>query len=146
MQILYFTKEDRVPLDAAEGMLPFSYKVEVPGMKKEYRFEMDTRLELLSVMMKSSSMLELQAVTDFDVIVFVPEYLDKISGVTEEELNWEDLQKQPGMIGLRTKKGDPLWDIAKENHTTIDEIRKTNQKPEEPLAEGTVILILKQVR
>ena len=146
VQILYFTKEDRVPLDAAEGMLPFSYKVEVPGMKKEYRFEMDTRLELLSVMIKSSSMLELQAVTDFDVIVFVPEYLDKISGVTEEELNWEDLQKQPGMIGLRTKKGDTLWDIAKENHTTIDEIRKTNQIPEEPLAEGTVILILKQVR
>lgn len=146
VQILYFTKEDRVPLDAVEGMLPFSYKIEVPGMKKEYRFEMNTKLELLSVMMKSSSMLELQAVADFNVIVFVPEDLDKICGVTEEELDWEALQKQPGMIGLRTKKNDTLWDIAKENHTTIDEIRKTNQIPEEPLPEGTAILILKQVR
>ena len=146
VQILYLTKEDDAPLDALEGMLPFSYKIEVPDMNKEYRYEMDTRLELLSVMMKSSSMLELQAVADFNVIVFVPEHLDKICSVTEEELDWEALQEQPGMIGLRTKQGDTLWDIAKAYHTTVDEIRKTNQIPEEPLAEGTAILLLKQIR
>ncbi|MCU6762811.1 Domain of uncharacterised function (DUF3794) [uncultured Roseburia sp.] len=146
VQILYFTKEDQAPLDAVEGMLPFSYKIEVPQITPDCRFELNTGIELLSVMMKSGSMMEIQSVADFNVIVFKPEEIERIKTVEETPADMEEIQRMPGMTGLRIKSGDTLWKIAKENHTTIAEIKRTNQLPDEPLPEGTTILLLKQVR
>lgn len=35
----------------------------------------------------------------------------------------EQLQKRPGLVGYIAKDGDSLWSIAKENHTTVEDIR-----------------------
>ncbi len=146
VQVLYVTQDDRTPLDAAEGMLPFSYKVEAPGIQKESRVELSAGLALLSVMMKSANILELQAVVQFNVMVFASEEIRRISSVEEEPADLKALQQMPGMLGLRTVRGDSLWRIAKENHTTIENIQNTNPGLQEPLAEGTEILLLKQIR
>ncbi len=145
VQVLYVTQEDRVPLDAAEGMLPFSYKIEAPGIQKESRVELHTGLALMSVMMKSANILELQAMINFNVMVFLPEEIARISSVGEGPADLEVLQQMPGMIGLRTVPGDSLWRIAKEHHTTMENIRNTNPDLKEPLAEGTEILLQKQI-
>ncbi len=146
VQILYLTKEDKVPVDATEGMLPFHYKIEVPGIHKQCRYELCGGMELMSVVMKNSSTLEVQAVVNFDVIVFSKETMERIEQVEETPLNMDILLEMPGMTGIRTKEGDTLWDIAKENHTTIEEIMRTNQLPEGPLPQGTAVLLMKQVR
>ena len=39
----------------------------------------------------------------------------------------EELQNRPGLGGaILQKAGDDLWTIAKENHTTIQDILETN--------------------
>lgn len=146
VQILYFTRDDSAPLDAAEGLIPFSRLVEAPGITPECRYEMDTDIVLLSVMIRSGNILEVQAVIDFNTIVFAPDGIEKICSAEEEKIDWDKIQQMPGMIGLRIREGDTLWNIARENHTTVAEIRRTNQLPEEPLDPGTMILLMKTIQ
>lgn len=143
--ILYFTREDHTPLDAVEGVLPFSQRVDVPGIQKGYRYELTANMEMMSAMMKDNSTFEVQAVADLDVIVFEPRQILRIEQVEEMPLNMEELLEQPGMMGIRTEEGDTLWKIAKENHTTVEKIQQTNDLPPEPVPAGTSILLLKQV-
>ena len=57
----------------------------------------------------------------------------------------EVLQESPGIVGYIVKEGDRLWDIAKDNFTTISEIVKTNQLSSEQIKGGDKILIIKTV-
>ena len=65
--------------------------------------------------------------------------------VEQSPLDMEELQQSPGIIGYIVKEGDQLWDIAKENFTTISEIVKTNQLSSEQVRGGDKILIIKTV-
>lgn len=145
VKILYLTQEDTVPIDAIEGLIPFQYEIEVYGMTPDCRYELGKGVSMLSVTLKNSSTLEVQAMLDFPVIVFAPEQIDTISGVKVEPLSMDELLELPGVTGIRVKAGDTLWSIAKENHTTRAAIRQTNETAEEPLRPGSVLLLLKQV-
>ena len=68
-----------------------------------------------------------------------------IEEIGEEPLDMEQLQNRPGLVGYITKEGDDLWQIAKENHTTIRDIMETNGWKEKELKPGDTILIVKQV-
>lgn len=57
----------------------------------------------------------------------------------------EALQESPGIIGYIAKEEDRLWDIAKENFTTISDIVSTNQLSSEQIKAGDKILIIKTV-
>ena len=57
----------------------------------------------------------------------------------------EALQESPGIIGYIAKDEDRLWDIAKENYTTISDIVSTNQLSSEQIKAGDKILIIKTV-
>ena len=63
----------------------------------------------------------------------------------EEALDMERLQNSPGLVGYIAKSGEDLWQIAKENHTTIRDIMETNGWKEKQLAPGDTILIVKRV-
>ena len=78
-------------------------------------------------------------------IVFEQQGVKKITEVEQVPLNMEELQESPGIIGYIVKEGDQLWDIAKENYTTISEIVKTNQLSSEQIRDGDKILIIKTV-
>ena len=71
--------------------------------------------------------------------------MKKITEVSQEALDLEELQQRPGIIGYIAREGDRLWDIAKENFTTIQEIMQTNQLPSEQIKGGDKILIIKTV-
>lgn len=145
IQVLYLTQDDAVPIDAVEGVVPFQYRIEAPGITSQCRYELGSDLNLLSVMMKNSSTLEVQALLDFHMIVFAREQMETIMSMKEEPVKMETLLSLPGLTGVRVKPGDSLWSIAKANHTTIDLIRQNNPKLEEPLKPGMVLLILKQI-
>lgn len=46
---------------------------------------------------------------------------------------------------LHCKDGDSLWSIAKENHTTVEDILRDNHRTDEDLRRGEKILIVKKV-
>lgn len=145
IQVLYLTQDDVMPIDAVEGLIPFQFTVEAPGITGNCRYDLKEDLNLLNVMMKNSSMLEIQAVLDFNLIVFTREEIANILSIEEEPLKLESLLSMPGLTGIRIKSGDTLWSVAKGNHTTQDAIRQNNPTLEEPLRPGAVLLLLKQM-
>ena len=145
VRILYLTQDDGMPIDAVEGLIPFQFTVEAPGITGDCRYDLKEGLNLLNVMMKNSNMLEVQAVLDFDLIVFAREAIANILSVEEEPLRLDSLLSMPGLTGIRIKPGDTLWSVAKENHTTQNVIRQNNPGLEEPLKVGNVLLLLKQI-
>ena len=82
---------------------------------------------------------------NLNCIIFEQQKIKKITEVGQEPLDMEELQESPGIIGYIAKEGDKLWNIAKENYTTIPEIVKTNQLPSEQIKGGDKILIIKTV-
>ena len=60
-------------------------------------------------------------------------------------MNKEQLQNRPGLVGYIAKDGDSLWSIAKENHTTVEDILRDNHRTDEDLRRGEKILIVKKV-
>ena len=144
VQVLYLTNSDSSPIGALEGMLPFQYVVEIPDITPDCRVEMNSMLELLSFLMKSSKELEVQAVVNIQALVTSHRELNLIRDVREEDLKIEELNNQPGMVGLTVTSQDNLWNIAKKYHTTVEAIRKTNHLEDKPVTDGMKILLMKE--
>lgn len=145
VRILFVTAEDSSPIGAAEAIIPFKQLIEVEHIEKDTRLELDCCLEQLSAILLDSSHVELKAVVDLNLIAFAQQKLKKIGEVQEEELNLTKLQQCPGITGYIVKEGDSMWDIAKENHTTIQNIIETNQLSGVQMKPGEKILIVKAV-
>ncbi len=145
MNILYVTADDRMPIASMKDILPFHYLIEVPGINESCRYHLQAGIDQLTTVMTDSSQVEVKAVLNLSSIVFEQQSIRKITEVEQEPLNLEELQESPGIIGYIAKEGDQLWDIAKENYTTISEIVKTNQLSSEQIKGGDKILIIKTV-
>ncbi|MCI8484446.1 MAG: DUF3794 domain-containing protein [Lachnospiraceae bacterium] len=145
MNILYVTADDRMPVASIKDILPFHYLIEVPGINGSCRFHLQAGIDQLTTVMTDSSQVEVKAVLSLNCIVFEQQKVKKITEVSQEPLDMEALQESPGIIGYIAKEGDQLWDIAKENFTTISEIMKTNQLSSEQIKGGDKILIIKTV-
>ncbi|NBH14946.1 DUF3794 domain-containing protein [Lachnospiraceae bacterium] len=143
--ILYVTADDRMPVASVKDVLPFHYLIEVPGINEDCRYHLQTGIDQLTTVMTDSSQVEVKAVISLNCIVFLQQQVKKITEVQQEPLDMEQLQESPGIIGYIAKEGDQLWDIAKENFTTISEIVKTNQLASEQIRGGDKILIIKTV-
>ena len=145
IQIIFLTSNDRAPVAATEAVLPFQCKVEIPGMRKESEYELDTSVEQLSLMMKSGKELELQAVIRIRALAVDRTEIRFLDTVDEKEMDMDEFHQRPSMVGLTFREGDSLWKIARMYHTTIAEICKTNGLENEHPAVGTHLLIIKQV-
>ena len=143
--ILYVTADDRMPVASVKDILPFHYLIEAPGIHKGCRYHLQTGIDQLTTVMTDSSQVEVKAALNLNCIVFEQQKINKITEIEQEPLNMEQLQDSPGIIGYIAKEGDQLWDIAKENFTTIAEIVKTNQLSSEQIKAGDKILIIKTV-
>ena len=99
----------------------------------------------MTTVMTDSTQVEVKAVVNLNCIVFEQQDVQKMTEVEEEPLDMEALQESPGIIGYIVKDQDRLWDIAKENYTTISDIVSTNQLSSEQIKEGDKILIIKSV-
>ena len=78
-------------------------------------------------------------------IAYIGRLIDNITDMREEALDMEQLQKRPGLVGYIAKDGDSLWSIAKENHTTVEDILRDNHRTDGDLRRGEKILIVKKV-
>ena len=99
----------------------------------------------MTTVMTDSTQVEVKAVVNLNCIVFEQQKVQKMTEVAEEPLDMEALQESPGIIGYVAKEQDRLWDIAKENYTTMSDIVSTNQLPSEQIKAGDKILIIKTV-
>lgn len=145
VQILYVTADDRTPLSSLKETVPFTHLIEVPGITQQSRYQLEACLEQLTTIMLDASQVEVKAVINLNSIVFEKNPMPRLVRVSEEPLDMEALQETPGIIGYIGRAGDRLWDIAKENFTTVANIRETNQLAEDTLKGGEKLLIIKTV-
>lgn len=144
-ELLYITTDDAMPIASATEIYPFEQLIEIPEPAEHMHTELDCRINQLSAVMLDSDHVEIKAVIDLNLLAFEEEIIDNITEIKEEPLDMEQLQNRPGLIGYIAKDGDSLWTIAKNNHTTVDEIMKDNQRTAETLSRGEKILIVKKV-
>lgn len=143
--VLYVTTDDKMPVASMRDVLPFHYLIEVPGINKNCRYHLQAGIDQMTTVMTDSTQVEVKAVINLNCIVFERQEIKKMTEVEEEPLDMEALQESPGIIGYIAKEQDRLWDIAKENYTTIADIVSTNQMSSEQIKAGDKILIIKTV-
>ena len=145
VQLLYVTADDKNPLASLKAVIPFHHMVEVPGITEYSRYQLEACMEQLTIVMLDAAQVEIKAVVNLNSIVFEQNQVARMADVKEEPLDLEALQDSPGIIGYIGRAGDTLWNIAKENFTTIANIKETNQLTEDVLTDGQKILIIKTV-
>ena len=161
-ELLYITTDDQMPIGSAREIYPFEQFIEIPQQmvrternkpegsetleqKNKLQTELDCRISQLSAVMLDQDHVEIKAVIGLNLLAFEQEQIDNITDTCEEPLDMEQLQKRPGLVGYIAKDGDSLWSIAKENHTTVEDILRDNHRTDENLRRGDKILIVKKV-
>lgn len=161
-ELLYITTDDQMPIGSAREIYPFEQLIEIPQQtartecnkpeelealerKNKLQTELDCRISQLSAVMLDQDHVEIKAVIGLDLLAFEQEQIDNITDTREEPLDMEQLQKRPGLVGYIAKDGDSFWSIAKENHTTVEDILRDNHRTDENLCRGEKILIVKKV-
>ena len=144
IQVLYIAADDKIPVNAVKGMIPFSHTVEVPGIHGKCTFEMIPVLGSVSSAMADSEEIEVRAELVFNSIVFEQIEIPVITDVSEKPLDMEAVERMPGIIGYIVQPGDTMWNIAKRFSTTADQIKKVNQLDNEILRKGQKLLIMRE--
>lgn len=145
VQLLYITTDDQMPVGAAYKIYPFEQLIELPKTERPVRIEQECAIVQLSATMLDQTHAEIKASIGVNLLAFVQEELEHITEINEENLDMEVLQQLPGLVGHIVKSGDTLWNIAKEYHTTVETIMRTNQKKDDSLQIGEKLLIVKDI-
>ncbi len=144
VRMLYIAASDDMPVGIAEGIVPFTRQIEAEGIQPSDRYELSAELDQLTVIMADNTQADIKAVIGLDAIVFQNRHMDLIDTMARVPEDMETYENQPGVAGYIVKEGDRLWDIAKENHTTVADIMQMNQLSAETVSRGDKLLIVRQ--
>lgn len=144
INVLYQSADDNVPLAASAGLLPFEQHIQIPDILSDSDIRMNAGLEQISGSLLGENEADIKAVVVLDVLVFNNIEEPIIADFEIEELNCSAREKEPGLIGYVVKRGDELWNIAKEFYTTVDTIMDINKLENDVVHEGDVILVMKE--
>lgn len=141
---LYVKADDTIPFDVWQGMVPFSHIVESNEIYPEMKYDITGDLEQVSVSLLGGGEVEVKAVLAFHIFLRKPEEVVNITGIDTEPMNMEEQENAPGITGYIVKKGDEIWDLAKQYSTTVEGIMEVNELSSGELKPGDKILIFKE--
>ena len=141
--ILYISSNEDIPLGSIKGNIPFEQLVEIPGILPDSMTVLESTIDQISTNMLGDGEIEVKAVVSLDVIAFDLVTLPMISDYMEEALDKGLRNKAPGLIGYVVKKGESLWDIAKQYYTTIADVMELNDLEQEEVNVGEMLLLAK---
>lgn len=145
IHILYLTSDEYMPMGHHEAFLPIEQLIEVPDSENMGWYDLQTDVQQLQVNLLDGMEYEVKATVNISVIAFQDIRVEKILTAEEVPLDMEVIQNQPGFVGYVVQENESLWDIAKNYHTTVEHIMKTNNLREEELPRGSKIMIVKEI-
>lgn len=145
VSLLYVALDDRHPLQTLEGILPFSYTVEVNNIHPDSLYQIEHALEQLGTVMLNSEEIEMKAVINLDTLVMDKSEETIITNVTEHPYDMKKIQELPGIVGYIVKPGDTLWKIAKKFYSTVDSIKAINELSDDRIKPGDRLVLMKKV-
>lgn len=144
INVLYQSADSSVPLAASAGVLPFEQHIQVPDILPDSDIRMTAGIEQISGSLLGENEADIKAIVVIDVLAFNNIEEPIIADFKIEELDCDARAREPGLIGYVVKKGDELWNIAKEFYTTIDTIMEINKLESDQIHEGDVLLVMKE--
>lgn len=144
ISFLYLRADDAMPFGGWQGMVPFSYLLECPGMSEDVRYNISYHVEQLSVNLAGSEAVEVKAVVAFDTFMRRPVPMQVITDVELTPISMEEMERRPGIVGYIVKDGDELWNLAKNYMTTVEGIKEVNELEGESIKAGDKLLIFKE--
>ncbi len=145
VDVLYVAADDQSPVRCLRGMLPFSYLVEVGGVKtQDVTYRVKPGLEQLSAMLLGNNEMEIKAVITLDSIVLESQTMNAIESAQIVSMDPKKFDEMPGIVGYVVQKGDTLWKIAKKFYASVDNIKSVNGLTGDDLMPGQKLLIIKE--
>lgn len=144
-ELLYITTDDKMPVGVVKEVYPFEQTVEIPVTNSRIRTELECGISQLSAVMLDQEHVEIRATVELKLLAFSQNELSNIVEIQEEIPDMEALSRRPGLVGYVAKTGDLIWNIAKENHTTVEQILQYNQRKDGELKPGEKLLIVKNI-
>ncbi len=141
---LYVKSDDEVPFGVWQGMVPFSYLMESNTVAENMNYDITSAVEQLSVGLLGNDEIEIKGVLAFNSFVRSPVMIRNIEEIDTEELDMEELERRPGIVGYIVKDGDDLWNLAKNYSTTTEGIMEINGLESENINPGDKLLIFKE--
>ncbi len=143
VQVLYVTGDDESPYNSMKGNIPFTYHMEVDGIKKDDSFRLSTKLEQLQVTMLDSEEMDVKGVLGFSATVFENLPMTIIDELNVKPLDMTLLSELPGMVAYVVGQGDNLWNIGKKYYVPVEKIKEVNGLSSDELKIGDKLLIVK---
>jgi len=143
-QITYLNKEENGALSSATFDIPFSYEIEVNGMREEVTYSIVPFLDQITAMQLGENQIEIKAEVSLEVLAFTNEQSRAVLNMEVTPINLERKKSLPGVIGYIVKKDDTLWSIAKNYYTTVNRIKQINELDSDSITAGDKLVILKE--
>lgn len=143
VQVLYVTGDDESPYNSMKENIPFTYHMDVDGIKREDSLRLSTKLEQLQVTMLDSEEMDVKGVLGFSATVFENLPMTIIQSLNVKPLDMTLLSELPGMVAYVVGQGDNLWNIGKKYYVPVAKIREVNGLSSDELKIGDKLLIVK---
>lgn len=143
-QITYLNKEENGALASATFDIPFTYEIEVNGMREGVTYSIIPFLDQIQAMQMGENQLEIKAEVSLDVLAFTNEQGRAVLDMEVTPINMERKKELPGVIGYIVKKNDTLWSIAKTYYTTVERLKEINELTSDTIGVGDKLVILKE--
>lgn len=143
---LYITGDDKMPYYALQGMLPFSYVMDVNGIDQNCTSNVSVSVEQLNVTMLDSEELDIKAIVRVHAVVFCEHTEAMIKDIQVQDLDMNKIKSLPSMAIYVAGKGDSLWQIGKKYYVSVKRIKELNGLTQDELKEGDKLLIVKGVQ
>lgn len=141
--VIYVSSDDEHPLQCVKRETDFEHRIDAENMTPTDKYYVNWRVEQVSSNMISADEIEVKASVALEAIVFNENKEKFISETFEEEVDFDKLDKAPFMKGYVVKQGDTLWNLAKKNYTTVEDIMNVNNLTSDQIKTGDRLLIVK---
>lgn len=143
VKVLYVTGDDSAPYGSVRRQIPFSYTLEMPGIREEDNYHIQPELEQLAVVMLDSEELDVKAVIGMKTIAFRRLLQDIIEQINIGEIDTNLLNELPGIVVYIVQPGDSLWKIGKKYYVSVEAIKAMNNLTSDEIRPGDKLLIVK---
>lgn len=143
IQVLYVTANDKMPFGCVNAVIPYSQLIEIPEMKKEDHWKVNESLEQIYISMPDGNQIEVRGVISMNACVLEQCKVQNVTDIAAEPYNLEEYKKRPGMVIHFVQPKETLWEIAKNNFSTVEDIQRLNELTVEEVMPGEKLLLLK---
>lgn len=143
VQVLYITANDKQPFGCVCIAIPYSQLIEIPEIQKEDHWKVSECLEQVFITMPEGNQVEVRGVINMNACVLEQCKIRNVKEITAEAYDSEEFKKRPGMLIHFVQPKETLWDIAKKNGSTMEEIRRINELATEEVLPGQKLLLIK---